>query len=89
MLHERPARGYPRKSARRLQALPRRVVSHPAHAEDGPKVACLIAAAREPDFRAIVVECVPPDLSGSIVLAADAMRRLDVVHGDAVLCVRL
>jgi arginine N-succinyltransferase len=71
------------------QALPRRVVSHPVHAEDGPKVACLIAAAREPDFRAIVVECAPPDLSGSVALAAEAMRRLDVVHGDAVLCVRL
>jgi arginine N-succinyltransferase len=71
------------------QALPRRVGSHPVHAEDGPKVACLIAAAREPDFRAIVVECAPPDLSGSVALAAEAMRRLDVVHGDAVLCVRL
>jgi len=71
------------------QALPRRVAGHPTHAEDGPKVACLIAAARETHFRAIVVECVPPDLSGSVALAADAMRRLDVVHGDAVLCVRL
>jgi arginine N-succinyltransferase len=71
------------------QALPRRVAGHQTHADDGPKVACLIAAARETHFRAIVVECVPPDLSGSVALAADAMRRLDVVHGDAVLCVRL
>jgi arginine N-succinyltransferase len=71
------------------QALPSRVASQTVHADSGPKVACLIAAAREPDFRAIVVECVSPDLSGSVVLEADAMRRLDVVHGDAVLCVRL
>jgi arginine N-succinyltransferase len=71
------------------QAMPSRVARQTAHAGGGPKVACLIAAAREPDFRAIVVECVSPELSGSVMLEADAMRRLDVVHGDAVLCVRL
>jgi arginine N-succinyltransferase len=57
--------------------------------EGGPKVACLVATAREDNFRAMVVECAPPDLSGSIALSEAVMRRLDVVHGDAVLTVRL
>jgi arginine N-succinyltransferase len=67
------------------QALPRTI----AAGESGPKVACLVATAREHNFRAVVVECVPPDLSGSITLSDAAMRRLDVMHGESVLTVRL
>jgi arginine N-succinyltransferase len=57
--------------------------------EGGAKVACLVAVAREDNFRAVVVECAPPDLSGSVALSEAAMRRLDVTHGETVLTVRL
>jgi arginine N-succinyltransferase len=49
----------------------------------------LIATAREQGFRAVVVECVSPELSESVALPAEAMRALDVTAGDAVLCVKL
>lgn len=49
----------------------------------------LVATAREENFRALVVECPAPELSQSVLLSSDAMRHLDVVSGDAVLCVKM
>jgi arginine N-succinyltransferase len=68
------------------QALPHRVT---AHAGAGAQQSCLIAAVREEKFRAVVTECALPELSDSVALMPDAMRRLDVATGDAVLCVKL
>jgi arginine N-succinyltransferase len=50
---------------------------------------CLVAAAREQGFRAIVARCASPELSDSVTLPAEAMRALDVAVGDAVHCVKL
>lgn len=54
----------------------------------GPKSAYLVATAREEQFRAVLVECEPPELSEGIALTGDAMRCLDVTRGDTVLCVK-
>lgn len=71
------------------QKMLRTVTADAAHAGDGPKCAYLIATVREENFRVVIAECAPPDLSDSVILTPDAMRRLDVAQGDAVLCVRL
>jgi arginine N-succinyltransferase len=49
----------------------------------------LVASTREDKFRAVMVECSCPDMSDSVALTAGAKQRLDVVDGDAVLCVKL
>jgi arginine N-succinyltransferase len=49
----------------------------------------LVASAREDNFRAAAVECVVHELTGRAVLPPEALRALQVVAGDAVLCVKL
>ena len=49
----------------------------------------LVATAREASFRAVLTECVVPDLADQLALSPDVMRCLDVTVGDAVLCVKL
>jgi arginine N-succinyltransferase len=51
--------------------------------------AFLVATAREEDFRAALVRCASPELSETMSLPTGAMRRLNVVSGDPVLCVSL
>jgi arginine N-succinyltransferase len=60
-----------------------------AHAGEAAPVLCLVATIRERGFRAVVARCGLRALSESVALAPEAMRRLDVVAGDPVLCVRL
>jgi arginine N-succinyltransferase len=68
------------------QSTPRRVL---AKEDDAPLETFLVAAAREDRFRAIVTDCSAPELSDGVSLTDDAMRALDVVAGDPVLCVKL
>lgn len=49
----------------------------------------LVATAREDRFRAIVTDCTASELSDVAVLPGEAMRLLDVVAGDSVVCVKL
>ena len=51
--------------------------------------AFLVAAPREDRFRAVVTHCAAPELSELVALNDDAMRALDVIAGDSVLCVKL
>lgn len=69
-------------------SMPRTVAAATADA-GAPKGTYLVATAREENFRAVLVECAPPELSGSVALPPDAMRCLNVASGDAVLCVKL
>jgi arginine N-succinyltransferase len=57
--------------------------------EDAARATCLVAAAREDNFRAVLTECAAPDLSDKLILTPDAMRSLQVANGDSVLCVKL
>lgn len=50
---------------------------------------CLVATARDEHFRAVIAQCPSPELSDDVTLPAEAMRRLDITAGDAVLCVKL
>ncbi len=62
----------------------------PAGADAGAKKqGYLVAAAREERFRVAVADCAAPELSDHIALAPDVMRKLDLVQGDSVLCVKL
>lgn len=67
----------------------RRTVSSDRHVSSAPLGAYLVTNGRADTFRAIVVECPTPDLSEDLALDMRAMRALDVVDGEAVLCVRL
>jgi arginine N-succinyltransferase len=58
-------------------------------ANGNQKVAYLVATGEAEDFRSVLVESAPLELSDSISLSSEAMRSLDVVSGDVVLCVRL
>lgn len=49
----------------------------------------LVSNARTEGFRAVATRCRAPAFSDKVGLDADAMRALDVVAGDTVLCVRL
>ena len=66
-----------------------RVASQTESAHDALKQTCLIGTAREDRFRAVTAECVIHALSGSAVLPPHVMRALQVVTGDAVLCVKI
>ena len=48
----------------------------------------LVSNIKEQNFRAVQTTCARVELSDSVALAPEAMRALDVVTGDAVLCVR-
>jgi arginine N-succinyltransferase len=67
----------------------RRDVANWVNADDAPKTRYLVSNAREGGFRAMIVECPRIELSENIVLPPEAMRCLDVVNGDSVLCVKL
>lgn len=49
----------------------------------------LVAAAREEKFLVALASCAVSELSDSVALPAELMRTLEVVPGDAVLCVKL
>ncbi len=66
-----------------------RQVANWVNADDTPTTTYLVGNRRESGFRAVVVECARIELSDNIVLPPAAMRVLDVVTGDAVMCVRL
>jgi arginine N-succinyltransferase len=57
--------------------------------DGGLKQTWLIGTAREEKFRAVAAECMVHELTGSAVLAPEVMRALQVVTGDAVLCVKI
>jgi arginine N-succinyltransferase len=67
----------------------RRDVANWVDAGDAPTTSYLVCNAREAGFRATIVECPRIELSENIVLPPEAMRCLDVVNGDSVLCVKL
>jgi arginine N-succinyltransferase len=67
----------------------RRDVANWVNADDTPKTRYLVSNAREAGFRAMIAECPRIELSQNIVLPPEAMRCLDVVNGDSVLCVKL
>ncbi|WP_292935299.1 arginine N-succinyltransferase [Noviherbaspirillum sp.] len=71
------------------RSMPRIVTDEAGKAARASRGMYLIATARDEGFRAIVAECASPRLSDSITLTQEAMRVLDVVKGDAVLCVKL
>jgi arginine N-succinyltransferase len=56
---------------------------------ENQKAAYLVAAGEGDKFRAVLVESAPLELRHRLPLPAATMRSLDVVSGDAVLCVRL
>ncbi|MEC4719623.1 arginine N-succinyltransferase [Noviherbaspirillum sp. CPCC 100848] len=57
--------------------------------EAGARLTCLVATLRDEHFRAVMARCSLPPETESVMLPADAMRRLDVVDGDSILCVSL
>lgn len=69
-------------------SMQRRVASKP---ENTPHDSYLVAALHEGDdaVRAVVADCAAPDFSDSVALAPEVARRLDVINGDKVLCVKL
>ncbi|HYD79743.1 MAG TPA: arginine N-succinyltransferase [Paucimonas sp.] len=67
----------------------RREVAYMVTPDDTPKTSYLVCNAREAGFRAVIAECPRLESAESIVLSPEAMRCLDVVNGDAVLCVKL
>ncbi|MGH8809786.1 MAG: arginine N-succinyltransferase, partial [Noviherbaspirillum sp.] len=69
------------------QATPRKVCAN----DDGgaARSTCLIAAAREEHFRAVIADCAALEMSDGVMLTSDTMRRLDVLSGDTVLYVKL
>ncbi len=71
------------------RSMSRTVVEDTGRAGRTRRDAYLVAPVREHDFRAVVVECASPRLSEHIGLPPEAMRRLDVLRGDTVLCVKL
>ncbi|WP_151634553.1 arginine N-succinyltransferase [Noviherbaspirillum aerium] len=50
---------------------------------------CLVATRRDERFRAVLARCSLPAAPGPVALPADAMRRLDIIDGDPILCVTL
>jgi arginine N-succinyltransferase len=69
-----------------VQSMRRNVTAAASHADMERH---LIANVREDHFRAVAVECSAPDLAEHVALPQEAMRRLDIVPGDTVLCVKL
>ena len=59
-----------------------------ATADQAPQVRYLVSTTRAENFRAMIVDCSALELSGSVALPQHALRGLDVVAGDSVLCVR-
>jgi len=57
-------------------------------ADQAQPVRYLIGTARPENFRAMIVECSALELSAGAALPVYALRGLDVVAGDSVLCVR-
>ncbi|HYD96824.1 MAG TPA: arginine N-succinyltransferase [Noviherbaspirillum sp.] len=76
-----------RNALRSFSHSSRRTVSGDACGDE--RTRCLVATARENAFRAVVADCICPELSDSVALDGAAMRALDVVAGDSVLCVTL
>ena len=66
----------------------RQVTGTAAKADKGQPVRYLISTARTENFRAMIVDCGALELSGGVALPPYALRSLDVVAGDSVLCVR-
>lgn len=66
----------------------RKVTGTAAKADQGQQVRYLISTARAENFRAMIVDCGALELSGGVALPPYALRGLDVVAGDSVLCVR-
>lgn len=66
----------------------RRVVSGPV-ADVAARAEYLISNGRQAGFRTVMLECAELESSDSVVLPSEAMRCLDVLSGDTVLCVRL
>jgi arginine N-succinyltransferase len=66
-----------------------RPVAPAMQADDAPLKSYLLGVSKDGAFRATMAKCPRIELSDSVVLPQDAMRALDVVSGDAVLCVRL
>lgn len=67
----------------------RRTVSGKRGGAGAPVGSYLVANAREQNFRAVVAECHAPEMSEDVMLDMQVMRALEVVDGDAVLCVKL
>ena len=67
----------------------RQVAGASAAAQDASRLSYLISNTREENFRAVVVDLAPLEQSDKLLLPPEALRALDVVAGDSVLCVRL
>lgn len=78
-----------RNALRSFSRSMKRTAAHAPHDSGTPSGNYLVATAREENFRALLVECAAPELSQSVPLSPDAMRRLDVVSGEPLLCVEL
>lgn len=78
-----------KKALRSFSDSMRRLVGSGAGGDAANRSSYLVATAREESFRALIVDCPPPDMSETVALPDEAKRRLDVADGDAVLCVKL
>jgi arginine N-succinyltransferase len=67
----------------------RQVARGPLDEDDAGQEPCLIATVRAERFRATLARCAWPGLSESVLLPDAVRRKLDVVDGDPVLCVKL
>ena len=66
----------------------RQVTGPAAKADQRRQVRYLISTTRSENFRTMIVDCGALELSDGVALPAYALRGLDVVAGDPVLCVR-
>lgn len=57
--------------------------------ETGRASPCLVSVAGDGRFRALLADCALPGGADTVALPAEAMRALDVVQGDPLLCVKL
>lgn len=70
-------------------AVPRQVAGVETEVVDGMRSVCMISNARASHFRAMCLPLTRLELSDSLVLPEYAMRALEVVPGDTVMCVKM
>lgn len=71
------------------QSMARTAVAGTGHDDGVAMGSYLVASGCEEKFRAVVTHCAAPEMSECVALSPDALRAMDVVQGDSVLCVKL